>query len=366
MRLTSLAVLLVVDVTTSDIIRRAILDCQRIDESFCCTSRVRNHCAEQCKSVQCDIIKKVESTDEEIKMEQFASGTDIGSRFSMEPIRSNPHPHDGSAQLSSSSVTTVLPPSTPIPFSMMSFTQTPFTQSPIPLTPFNGFPTLIPFQPNIDSLPDIEGSEQQSTDIPVVHSTIVKSIHHRVRTTPDPRIITPPESLVVIGEYDEETTTESYRQSTITFSTAEEVNAIVIPRTMNNTINNLNTSSNMVIIKPKESENNNQQQRTRGDSSGWTQKRFCSLTANPQRCYKRMLEMKRRKVEQLRTFDTTTASLSLPNHRSSRERLLRLVCRMISVACERLNYHYQTTPTSSTTVITSPERNSLLEMHHLR
>ncbi|ETN68470.1 hypothetical protein NECAME_15798 [Necator americanus] len=46
------------------------------------------------------------------------------------------------------------------------------------------------------------------------------SIHHRSRTTPDPRIIKPPESLVVIGEYDEEEPLDN--QSTSASESTEE------------------------------------------------------------------------------------------------------------------------------------------------
>ncbi|KAK5970016.1 hypothetical protein GCK32_020876 [Trichostrongylus colubriformis] len=92
--------------------------------------------------------------------------------------------HDGSAEL-------LRPFVTPPP---------PFT---LTTTPLSGFPTLIPFAPSIDDVQESRLVEGEFTNVPFIHSTIVKSMHHRGRTTPDPRIIRPPDSLVVIGDYDE-------------------------------------------------------------------------------------------------------------------------------------------------------------------
>ncbi|XGW22250.1 hypothetical protein V3C99_004899 [Haemonchus contortus] len=183
-----------------DISSSAVFDCNRIDIAFCCTTRVRTICADHCRDVQCGVqetgvpdestanIRRGPEPAFHIEMMTPPPPMDPSNQF-IPPSQQLPPVHDGHAEL--------LRPSANPPPPPLAFKNTPFTQSPL-----TGFPTLIPFEPSIDDNEEIAKSE--ITDIPVVHSTVVKSMHHRVRTTPDPRIIRPPESLVVIGDYDDD------------------------------------------------------------------------------------------------------------------------------------------------------------------
>uniref|UniRef100_A0A8R1DM11 DB domain-containing protein n=1 Tax=Caenorhabditis japonica TaxID=281687 RepID=A0A8R1DM11_CAEJA len=176
------------------------LSCERIPISFCCTSRIRDQCPEQCAAVQCgsEFIHSLFSTDVNPKPSSGA--------------------HDGSANVGNSRTGSAFvderPPPPPPP-SPMSGVDAPWnlqTSNPHPAnsgdaslgtTPYSTsvFPTLIPFS----SEPQL-WSTISTTPAPPAPQREVHNIaqRHRHRTTPDPRIIRPPETLVVIGDYDED------------------------------------------------------------------------------------------------------------------------------------------------------------------
>ncbi|KAK6023778.1 hypothetical protein OSTOST_10425, partial [Ostertagia ostertagi] len=162
--------------STNEISRRAIFDCNRIDVTFCCTSRVRSLCAEQCKDVQCGGPEtevgngntfrgngRQGDSQPEFQIERMTTPPpmDPSGQF-IPPFRPQPMIHDGSAELLRPTETTPPPP-----------TSTPFTQ-----TSLQGFPTLIPFEPNIDDIEDRKIIDTEFTDRPFIHSTIVQTRLH--------------------------------------------------------------------------------------------------------------------------------------------------------------------------------------------
>uniref|UniRef100_A0A0K0D552 Uncharacterized protein n=1 Tax=Angiostrongylus cantonensis TaxID=6313 RepID=A0A0K0D552_ANGCA len=219
------------------------------------------------------------------------------SRFQVVSMTPPPSARDGLVQFSRPSAPTPL-----VEHLQESSTQRPFAATSLAQSPLTGFPTLIPFEPNIDSIPNIDKptSRSQSTSVPVLHSTVIKSIHHRIRTTPDPRIIQPPESLVIIGESDEEpTTTDNWHQPMASSSSPSSglVNALIFPQ-LANTSGGVSLPNSFISEEISDSKLH-----SRGDSSGWTTqrcfpvlnfdnyygqmrvyRRFCALVMNPRRC----------------------------------------------------------------------------------
>ncbi|ULT93411.1 hypothetical protein L3Y34_003120 [Caenorhabditis briggsae] len=233
------------------------LSCHRIPTSFCCTTRIRDQCPEQCATVQCgtEFIHNLFSTDGSRKPannnNNFGGAHDgnaniggVGSGDSQRgadgfggidpsitsfekpdqpppppaaPSRVdatwNPETHSNSGdarRITTENFFTTTQPTTSsgfptlIPFSTDSWT----TQTPRPLAPepvlapeANRMPVPVPEVPNLG----FHGNFGQ--ELPVTNPTVAsppKRDGHRRRTTPDPRIIRPPESLVVIGDYDED------------------------------------------------------------------------------------------------------------------------------------------------------------------
>ncbi|CAO4372471.1 unnamed protein product [Caenorhabditis nigoni] len=231
------------------------LSCHRIPTSFCCTTRIRDQCPEQCATVQCgtEFIHNLFSTDGSRKPansnnNNFGGAHDgnaniggVGSGDSQRgadgfggidpsitsfekpdqpppppaaPSRVdatwNPETHSNSGdarRITTENFFTTTQPTTSsgfptlIPFSTDSWT----TQTPRPLAPE---PVLAP-EPNrvpvpVPEVPNLGFNGNFGT---VPNPTVApppKRDGHRRRTTPDPRIIRPPESLVVIGDYDED------------------------------------------------------------------------------------------------------------------------------------------------------------------
>uniref|UniRef100_A0A1I7V0R4 Uncharacterized protein n=1 Tax=Caenorhabditis tropicalis TaxID=1561998 RepID=A0A1I7V0R4_9PELO len=128
--------------------------------------------------------------------------------------------HDGNANIGGigsvdtrgDQTTVIEKPDEPVPWGSNSGDAAPPTST-LP-TVTSGFPTLIPFSP--DSWSTVTQSPlaplpMVTSRIPIPESSSSSPIPltprrdaHRRRTTPDPRIIRPPESLVVIGDYDED------------------------------------------------------------------------------------------------------------------------------------------------------------------
>ncbi|KAF1756439.1 hypothetical protein GCK72_012892 [Caenorhabditis remanei] len=189
------------------------LSCHRIPTSFCCTTRIRDQCPEQCATVQCgtEFIHNLFSTDGSRKPASVSGAHDgnanIGGTGSGDSQRGFGGSNSGDARVggaSRSSFETITPPPE------VSTTTLPTTSS--------GFPTLIPFSSEswstITQAP-LAPSLESRPELPPIPSRIPSPTgqnsgcflcfqSHRRRTTPDPRIIRPPESLVVIGDYDED------------------------------------------------------------------------------------------------------------------------------------------------------------------
>ncbi|CAJ0601106.1 unnamed protein product [Cylicocyclus nassatus] len=273
-----LAALLLSTGCSTAIERRAIFDCRRIDTAFCCTSRVRTLCAEQCKDVLCGVPGVPDFSAQDGRARQgfqsnFKTGTDPRSHFEtfvQQPSGSTQFgsgfgfgssgPHDGQAQIARSSVDVVpapVPPPLPVQFTSV---------PPVIVTqpPFTGFPTLIPFEPNIDGGSFVARSPEDATPPPFVHSTVIKSINHRARTTPDPRIIKPPDSLVVIGDYDEDSLLDKENLKETVVETEEEASETVPQK----------ISGKQGVMMPKSSISEEaliDAKQKRGESSGWRQ-----------------------------------------------------------------------------------------------
>ncbi|EFO91187.1 hypothetical protein CRE_09929 [Caenorhabditis remanei] len=252
------------------------LSCHRIPTSFCCTTRIRDQCPEQCATVQCgtEFIHNLFSTDRSRKPasvsgahdgnaniggtgsgdsqrgfggvdpdstttsfekpDQLAPPTRVDATWtpnsnSNSNLNLNPGSNSGDARVGGASRSS-FETTTPTP-------EVPTTTLP---TTSSGFPTLIPFSseswstvtqsplaPSLESRPELPptpsripsptgqnsgftGSfgEQLPVRIPaptpIPFNPSPRRDGHRRRTTPDPRIIRPPESLVVIGDYDED------------------------------------------------------------------------------------------------------------------------------------------------------------------
>ncbi|EFO84369.1 hypothetical protein CRE_04431 [Caenorhabditis remanei] len=250
------------------------LSCHRIPTSFCCTTRIRDQCPEQCATVQCgtEFIHNFFSTDGSRKPASVSGAHDgnanIGGTGSGDSLR-------GFGGVDpDSTITSFEKPDQPAPPTRADATWTPNSNSNLNLNPgsnsgdarvggasrssvetttptpevptttlpttSSGFPTLIPFSseswstvtqsslaPSLESRPElpptpnrIPSPTRQSTGFtgsfgeqlpvripsptPIPFNPSPRRDSHRRRTTPDPRIIRPPESLVVIGDYDED------------------------------------------------------------------------------------------------------------------------------------------------------------------
>ncbi|CAI5447530.1 unnamed protein product [Caenorhabditis angaria] len=139
------------------------LSCDRISISFCCTTRIREQCPTQCANVNCD--------------DGF-----IHSLFSIDSPKSQAK--DGNTK-------------TNVEGSTFSEIDTDFVVTkPDQLAP-------VPPAPKIENFATLIHS---TTELPTTTSRSFATTRKepRRRTTPDPRIIRPPESLVVIGDYDED------------------------------------------------------------------------------------------------------------------------------------------------------------------
>ncbi|CCG28149.1 uncharacterized protein CELE_Y57G11C.42 [Caenorhabditis elegans] len=208
------------------------LSCHRIPTSFCCTSRIRDQCPEQCASVQCgtDFIHSLFSTDGSRRPAPSGAhdgNANIGGTGSVDNLRSA----FGSAGDSDPSITSFEKPDQSVPGAATWNSNSgdarigaqKATTTPAP----TGFPTLIPFSSEpwttgtqtplapaaSSAVPEIQApSRIPGPELPVRIPAPTMSPWnpssrrnaHRHRTTPDPRIIRPPESLVVIGDYDED------------------------------------------------------------------------------------------------------------------------------------------------------------------
>ncbi|WKY04848.1 hypothetical protein Q1695_005671 [Nippostrongylus brasiliensis] len=258
----------------SDITRRAIFDCSRMDTSYCCTTRVRTLCADQCEGIFC--------SDGGAEMSQFnIEMMTTPSPMTQPPLDSElrvQQAHDGDARTSR----TLSP-------------QLPFTEAPPRVTSSTGFPTLIPFEPNIDAV-DISQAKFDVTPEPIIHSTVVKSIHHRSRTTPDPRIIKPPESLVVIGEYDYVDAENKTPIQVPAATVAPQANSAVVF-----------TAKNDGPVMPQSfiSEEAIVERGVRGQSLPKNPAKLCSQVPTHHRCRTRLAPFKRRAmIASKRTFRT--------------------------------------------------------------
>ncbi|EFO91829.1 hypothetical protein CRE_21689 [Caenorhabditis remanei] len=213
------------------------LSCHRIPTSFCCTTRIRDQCPEQCATVQCGtesfIIVNPDSTITSFeKPDQPAPRTRVDATWtpnSNSNLNLNPGSNSGDARVGGASRSS-LETTTPTP-------EVPTTTLP---TTSSGFPTLIPFSseswstvtqaplapshesrqelpPTPSRIPSPTGQNSGFTGsfgeqlpvripapTPIPFNPSPRRDGHRRRTTPDPRIIRPPESLVVIGDYDED------------------------------------------------------------------------------------------------------------------------------------------------------------------
>lgn len=181
--------------------------CYRIPHSFCCTSRIKQQCPELCAGVNCgtpDFLQALFSSDQ--------SAVTVPSR---DPWPGAPvGTPDLTAGLTSfvERLKSMIPVIPGLPQPAM-VPEIPVTAAPaVPAAPARApepavsftqqpeFPTLVPFVE--------EGMVQRSTTTPRPEepftSSASSSSEPRRRTTPDPRIIRPPESLVIIGDYDEE------------------------------------------------------------------------------------------------------------------------------------------------------------------
>ncbi|KAF1756446.1 hypothetical protein GCK72_012899 [Caenorhabditis remanei] len=250
------------------------LSCHRIPTSFCCTTRIRDQCPEQCATVQCgtEFIHNLFSTDGSRKPASVSGahdgnaniggtgsgdsqrgfgGVDPDSTITSFEKQDQPAPPtrvDATWTLNSNSNLNLNPGSNSgdarvggaSRSSFETITPTPEVPTTTLPTTSSGFPTLIPFSseswstvtqaphaPSLESRPELPptpsripsptgqssgftGSfgEQLPVRIPaptpIPFNPSPRRDGHCRRTTPDPRIIRPPESLVVIGDYDED------------------------------------------------------------------------------------------------------------------------------------------------------------------
>ncbi|CAI4231873.1 unnamed protein product [Auanema sp. JU1783] len=169
------------------LISKPQLDCSRIHSIFCCTTRIRNHCQRECNGVQCgqQVYQKLFSAD----LNQEST-----SRDGSAAIHASSRPEEVTVDLAP-------PPSVPVDISTEHFRSSiPITTTSLPTK----YPTLIPFEPSIDDIQSISDKDesQWTTLQPTAVPRTARTTSSRKRTTPDPRIIRPPESLVIIGDYD--------------------------------------------------------------------------------------------------------------------------------------------------------------------
>ncbi|CAI2352304.1 unnamed protein product [Caenorhabditis sp. 36 PRJEB53466] len=182
--------------------------------------RIRDQCPEQCATVQCgsEFIHNLFSTDGARKPISAArdGNANLGHGASSPDMPETVEKPDESPPVPSFSFQTAnsngdaswsLPPSNSGDARVGGQTTT--------MASSGGFPTLIPFSSESNLWSTVT---QQQTNLPLAPApapapapTPISEIPqaprrdgHRRRTTPDPRIIRPPESLVVIGDYDED------------------------------------------------------------------------------------------------------------------------------------------------------------------
>ncbi|EGT34614.1 hypothetical protein CAEBREN_05022 [Caenorhabditis brenneri] len=226
------------------------LSCHRIPTSFCCTSRIRDQCPEQCSTVECgnEFIHSLFSTDGSRKPFSSSTGGAHDGNANIGGVGSGDIRGFGRNGDFDPTVTSFEKPDQPAPPmappSRVEATWNPNTNSnsgdariPVETTTFpttssSGFPTLIPFsseswstvtqaplapapsferapEPAPSRVPEIPstgftGNFGGAPPTPIPFQPTPRRDGHRRRTTPDPRIIRPPESLVVIGDYDED------------------------------------------------------------------------------------------------------------------------------------------------------------------
>ncbi|VDM76760.1 unnamed protein product [Strongylus vulgaris] len=189
------------------------------------------------------------------------------SQFGFESMHSGAH--DGQAHLARTSVDVPgIAPLPPPPPSEFSSVRSPAVTQP----PKGGFPTLIPFEPSIDGGALITKISEEVTPEPFVHSTIIKPMNHRVRTTPDPRIIKPPDSLVIIGDYDEDPSPNEAKQKESAEPSEESSEA--------RSIRTLPVEHGVVMPKSFISEEAAiDAKHIRGESNGWRQRYLNDLSS---------------------------------------------------------------------------------------
>ncbi|CAD6195229.1 unnamed protein product [Caenorhabditis auriculariae] len=185
------------------------LACDRFPPSFCCTTRVRVACPQQCAGVSCgdEFIHSLLSIDSPSHQEARDGNAHVGGWQPTFNFGSIAGANSGTASIHRPEVD-VLPPPAPRRVSEPDPAPPPPPAAFLPSRetlmigvthPPGGFPTLIPFSP--ETITTMVTAAPPAA-IPEELTTV--TMQPRRRTTPDPRIIRPPDSLVIIGDYDEE------------------------------------------------------------------------------------------------------------------------------------------------------------------